>query len=138
MKLNINLPHYAVVIPDRALVLDWVFADGPPRSATVYDNNNYLDFHAIIPNVLSEELFWVEEEHRIYRKLQEERKQKQEAAQRKVSLKNCLFSPLSNTFSYILSCKVADYLVQYLTIITKPFPVNIGFIINCKSALKSL
>ncbi|XP_020268803.1 starch synthase 3, chloroplastic/amyloplastic isoform X2 [Asparagus officinalis] len=72
-----------VVIPDRALVLDWVFADGPPRSATVYDNNNYLDYHAIVPNVLSEELFWVEEEHRIYRKLQEERKQKQEAAQRK-------------------------------------------------------
>lgn len=72
-----------VCIPDRALVLDWVFADGPPRNATVYDNNNHLDFHAILQNITSEELFWVEEEHRIYRKLQDERKQKEEDARRK-------------------------------------------------------
>ncbi|KAJ0960916.1 hypothetical protein J5N97_001214 [Dioscorea zingiberensis] len=69
-----------VSIPDRALVVDWVFADGPPQKAKVYDNNNRLDFHAIVPKSISEELFWVEEEHRIFRKLQEERKLKQEAS----------------------------------------------------------
>jgi len=88
LNLSIDIPCSVVVIPDRALVLDWVFADGPPQSATVYDNNNYVDFHAIIPNITSEELFWVEEEQRIYRKLHEERKQKEEATQRKVSLKS--------------------------------------------------
>ncbi|KAK6269015.1 hypothetical protein QUC31_013175 [Theobroma cacao] len=67
-----------VVIPDRALVLDWVFADGPPKSATMYDNNNYEDFHAIVPKSIPEELFWVEEEHRMFRKLQEERKLREE------------------------------------------------------------
>lgn len=73
-----------VVIPDGAQVLDWVFADGLPHKARVYDNNNYKDFRAIVPKVVSEELYWVEEEHRIYRKLQEERKLKEEAARRKV------------------------------------------------------
>ncbi|KAJ6807102.1 starch synthase 3, chloroplastic/amyloplastic isoform X1 [Iris pallida] len=57
---------------------------GLPHKAQVYDNNNSKDFHAIVPNDLSEELYWVEEEHRIYRKLQEERKLKEEAARRKV------------------------------------------------------
>uniref|UniRef100_A0A1D1XIW6 starch synthase n=1 Tax=Anthurium amnicola TaxID=1678845 RepID=A0A1D1XIW6_9ARAE len=72
-----------VVIPDRALVMDWVFADGPPQNAKVYDNNNHQDFHAIVPNCISEELYWAEEEHQIYRKLQEERKIKVEAVSMK-------------------------------------------------------
>ncbi|XP_057986440.1 starch synthase 3, chloroplastic/amyloplastic isoform X2 [Hevea brasiliensis] len=72
-----------VVVPDRALVLDWVFADGPPQSAIVYDNNHYQDFHAIVPKSIPEELFWVEEEHQIYRKLQEERRLREEAMRAK-------------------------------------------------------
>ncbi|KAE8656536.1 Starch synthase 3 [Hibiscus syriacus] len=68
-----------VVIPDRALVLDWVFANGPPKVATIYDNNNRQDFHAIVPKNIPEELFWVEEEHQIFRKLQAERKLREEA-----------------------------------------------------------
>ncbi|XP_022716112.1 starch synthase 3, chloroplastic/amyloplastic-like isoform X2 [Durio zibethinus] len=72
-----------VVIPDRALVLDWVFANGPPKVAIVYDNNNYQDFHAIVPRSISEELYWVEEEHQIFRKLQEERKLREEAVRAK-------------------------------------------------------
>ncbi|URD82982.1 Starch synthase [Musa troglodytarum] len=72
-----------VVVPDRAMVLDWVFADGPPGKAVVYDNNNRQDFHATVPKGMPEELFWVEEEHRIYRKLQEERRAKEEAVHKK-------------------------------------------------------
>ncbi|KAL5972592.1 Soluble starch synthase 3, chloroplastic/amyloplastic [Asimina triloba] len=68
-----------VAIPDRVLVLDCVFADGPPGSARVYDNNNYQDFHAFLPKSIPEDLYWIEEEHKIYRKLQEERRQREEA-----------------------------------------------------------
>ncbi|XVF87732.1 hypothetical protein PTKIN_Ptkin18bG0144400 [Pterospermum kingtungense] len=72
-----------VVIPDRALVLDWVFADGPSKVATMYDNNNYQDFHAIVPKSIPEKLYWVEEEHQIFRKLQAERKLREEAIRAK-------------------------------------------------------
>ncbi|XP_038970385.1 starch synthase 3, chloroplastic/amyloplastic isoform X2 [Phoenix dactylifera] len=72
-----------VAVPDHALVLDWVFANGPPQKANIYDNNNSQDFHATVPNCMLEDLFWVEEEHRIYRKLQEERKLKEEAVRKK-------------------------------------------------------
>ncbi|KAK9268063.1 hypothetical protein L1049_010502 [Liquidambar formosana] len=68
-----------VVVPDRALVLDWVFADGPPQNASLYDNNHRQDFHAIVPKCIPEELIWVEEEHRIFKKLQEERRLREEA-----------------------------------------------------------
>ncbi|PIA57853.1 hypothetical protein AQUCO_00500047v1 [Aquilegia coerulea] len=68
---------------DRALVLDWVFADGPPESATLYDNNQLQDFHAIVPNSIPEDLYWVEEEHQIFTKLQEDRKLKEEALRAK-------------------------------------------------------
>ncbi|KAM4101812.1 hypothetical protein ACB094_05G173800 [Castanea mollissima] len=72
-----------VVVPDRAFVLDWVFADGPPQKAIVYDNNRRQDFHAIVPKGIPEELYWVEEEHQIYRKLQEERRLREEAIRAK-------------------------------------------------------
>ncbi|KAH7569482.1 hypothetical protein ACOSP7_012903 [Xanthoceras sorbifolium] len=72
-----------VVVPDRAFVLDWVFADGPPQKATVYDNNHRQDFHAIVPQSIPEELYWVEEEHKTYRKLQEERRLREEAIRAK-------------------------------------------------------
>ncbi|XP_073008814.1 starch synthase 3, chloroplastic/amyloplastic-like isoform X1 [Typha latifolia] len=72
-----------VVIPDRALVLDWVFADGPPQRAIVYDNNSLQDFHATVSKCMSEELFWVEEEERIFRKLQQERRLKEESVRKK-------------------------------------------------------
>ena len=76
---------FAVVVPDQAFILDWVYADGPPRSATVYDNNHRQDFHAIVHNSMPEELYWVEEEHQIYRKLLEERRLREEAVRGKVS-----------------------------------------------------
>ncbi|KAL1099746.1 hypothetical protein V6Z11_D05G181900 [Gossypium hirsutum] len=72
-----------VVVPGRALVLDWVFADGPPKVATIYDNNNYQDFHAVVPKSIPEEMYWVEEEHQIFRKLQAERKLREEAIRAK-------------------------------------------------------
>lgn len=71
-------------MPDRALVLDWVFADGPPQNAGLYDNNHRQDFHAIVPVSIPEETYWVEEEHNIYRKLQEERRKREEAIRAKV------------------------------------------------------
>ncbi|PON43917.1 Starch synthase [Parasponia andersonii] len=72
-----------VVVPDRAFVLDWVFADGPPQNAKVYDNNHHQDFHAIVPKHISEEQYWVEEEHQIYNRLQEERRLREEAQRAK-------------------------------------------------------
>lgn len=75
--------HVDVVVPDRALILDWVFADGPPGNAKLYDNNKYQDFHAIVPKCIPEEMYWVEEEHQIYRKLQEERRIREEAIRAK-------------------------------------------------------
>eukprot|EP00252_Welwitschia_mirabilis_P009331 TRINITY_DN21856_c0_g1_i2.p1 TRINITY_DN21856_c0_g1~~TRINITY_DN21856_c0_g1_i2.p1 ORF type:complete len:1127 (+),score=268.55 TRINITY_DN21856_c0_g1_i2:154-3534(+) len=72
-----------VVVPDRAFMLNWVFANGPPGNANVYDNNNYQDFHAVVPKAISEDLYWVEEEHKIFLKLQNERRQRKEAAQKK-------------------------------------------------------
>lgn len=72
-----------VVVPEQAFMLDWVFADGPPGSAKVYDNNSYRDFHAIVPKSIPEDLFWVEEEQRIYLKLLHERREREEAARKK-------------------------------------------------------
>ncbi|KAJ8545670.1 hypothetical protein K7X08_018253 [Anisodus acutangulus] len=72
-----------VVIPDRALVLDWVFADGPPKNAIAYDNNHRQDFHAIVTKRIPEELYWAEEEHKIFKTLQEERKRREEAMRAK-------------------------------------------------------
>lgn len=72
-----------VVVPDQALVLDWVFADGPPQNAAVYDNNHRLDFHAIVPLATPDAQYWVEEEQLIYQKLREERKLREEAIRAK-------------------------------------------------------
>lgn len=76
---------FLVVVPDRALVLDWVFADGPPQHALIYDNNHRHDFHAIVPAHVPEDKYWIEEEQEIYKKLQEERTLKEEAVRAKVS-----------------------------------------------------
>lgn len=72
-----------VVVPDKALVLDWVFADGPPQQANVYDNNNHQDFHTIITENFSDEIYWAEEENRLFWKLREERRLTEEAARKK-------------------------------------------------------
>lgn len=81
----------AVVVPDRAMVLDWVLADGPPQNATLYDNNHRQDFHAIVPGNILGESHWVEEEHKMYKKLQEERRLREEAMRAEVSLpQNCI------------------------------------------------
>lgn len=76
----------AVVVPDRALVLDWVLADGPPQQAVVYDNNNMQDFHAIVPKSIAEELYWAEEEQILFRRLQTERRSREAAIRAKVVL----------------------------------------------------
>lgn len=72
-----------VEVPKRAFVLNWVFADGPPGNAKVYDNNNYQDFHATVPESIPEELFWAEEENFLFLKLQQERQKIEDAARRK-------------------------------------------------------
>ncbi|CAN7040398.1 unnamed protein product [Brassica oleracea var. botrytis] len=68
-----------VIVPVRALVIDWVFADGPPEGAFLYDNNSRKDFHALVPLTTPEEAYWSEEEDRMFRKLEEERRLKEEA-----------------------------------------------------------
>lgn len=76
---------YIVTLPERAVVLDWVFADGPPGNARNYDNNGKQDFHAIVPNNILDDIFWVEEEDRIFRRLQQERREREDAERIKVS-----------------------------------------------------
>lgn len=67
-------------------MLDCVFADGPPGNARNYDNNGRQDFHAILPNsIMTEEGYWVEEEQRIYTRIQRERREREEAIKMKVS-----------------------------------------------------
>jgi hypothetical protein len=67
-------------------VLDCVFADGPPGNARNYDNNGRQDFHAILPNsIITKEGYWVEEEERIYTRIQHERREREEALKLKVS-----------------------------------------------------
>lgn len=57
----------------------------------MYDNNHRQDFHAVVPKGIPEEMYWVEEEHQIFRKLQEERKLREEAVRAKVSLEKSFF-----------------------------------------------
>ena len=91
--------HFAVIVPDRAIILDWVLADGPPNKVNIYDNNKRRDFHAIVPKAISEELYWAEEEQWIYRKLQEERRSREEAARAKVNSPKYL-----HLTPYLISC----------------------------------
>nr|CAB3482364.1 unnamed protein product [Digitaria exilis] len=74
-----------VVLPERTYMLDWVFADGPPGKARNYDNNGRKDFHAILPNNMTGEEYWVEEEQRIYTRLKQERREREEAIRIKLS-----------------------------------------------------
>ncbi|KAK7363745.1 hypothetical protein VNO77_05899 [Canavalia gladiata] len=82
--------HADVEVPDQAFVLDWVFADGPPRKASVYDNNHRQDFHAIVPKAIPDEEYWIGEEQMIYRRLQEERRLREEAIRAKVEKTACM------------------------------------------------
>ncbi|GJN09443.1 hypothetical protein PR202_ga27450 [Eleusine coracana subsp. coracana] len=75
-----------VVLPQRAYVLDWVFADGTPGNARIFDNNDRQDFHAILPNNKTEVEYWMEEEQRIYTRLQQEWREREEAVKRKAEL----------------------------------------------------
>nr|KYP58238.1 hypothetical protein KK1_004532 [Cajanus cajan] len=82
--------HVDVVVPDQAVVLDWVFANGPPQNANVYDNNNREDFHAIVTKVIPDEKTWIWEEQRIYKKLQEKRRLREETIRAKVEKTACI------------------------------------------------
>ncbi|XP_068504356.1 starch synthase 3, chloroplastic/amyloplastic-like [Phaseolus vulgaris] len=74
-----------VVILEQAVVLDWVFANGPPGNASEYDNNNHKDFHTIVTNKgMPNKETWISEEEKIYIKLQEKRRLREEAALVKV------------------------------------------------------
>ena len=73
-----------MVVPEKAFLLDWVFADGPPQIAKVYDNNLGRDFHAIVPKGVPDDQHWAEVEEQIYKKLWEERRTREEAERLKV------------------------------------------------------
>ncbi|KAL1334609.1 hypothetical protein HN51_063553 [Arachis hypogaea] len=72
-----------VVVPDEAVVLDWVFANGPPGKANVYDNNRRQDFHASVTKFTPDEEYWAGEEQLVYQKLQQERRLREEAIRAK-------------------------------------------------------
>ncbi|KAK8594432.1 hypothetical protein V6N13_015354 [Hibiscus sabdariffa] len=109
-----------VVIPDQALVLDWVFADGPPKVATVYDNNNRQDFHVIVPKAIPGEMYWVEEEQTIFRKLQKERKLREDTIRAKAEKASQMKDKLKEKTlkRFLLSQKNVVY--------TKPVDVQAG------------
>jgi hypothetical protein len=88
-------------------VLDWVFADGPPGNAKKYDNNGKRDFHAVVSNNIFDDLFWMEEEHRIFERLQRERKEREDAGRRKVSSRDAMHIILEHyTYLslYLINC----------------------------------
>ena len=91
-------------MPVRALVIDWVFADGPPEGAFLYDNNSRQDFHALVPLTTPEEVYWSEEEDLMFRKLQEERRLKEEAMRVKVSTQFIVISLDRTLFTYLHLC----------------------------------
>lgn len=99
--LSIVFFCFIVIVPRQALVLDWVFADGPPESARVYDNNKSQDFHAIVPQSMPLESYWADEENELFEKLQDERRQREEALRAKVSA----------NFGTILSADMFYYLL---------------------------
>jgi hypothetical protein len=72
-----------------------VLADGPPERATLYDNNAYQDFHSVVPKNVPNDFYWKELEEQVYRKLQDERAMREEAAQKKASTP---FFPLFDYF----------------------------------------
>ncbi|KAI5078701.1 hypothetical protein GOP47_0006372 [Adiantum capillus-veneris] len=72
-----------VEVPKQAFVLDWVLADGPMEAATLYDNNGYQDFHALVPRGVPNDLHWQEVEDCIFNMLQEEREKREEATLKK-------------------------------------------------------
>ncbi|KAH7365325.1 hypothetical protein KP509_18G020900 [Ceratopteris richardii] len=72
-----------VDVPKQAFVLNWVLADGPPEAATIYDNNGYQDFHALVPKGVPNDLYWREMEDRAFHILQEERQKREEAIRKK-------------------------------------------------------
>ncbi|KAK6123928.1 hypothetical protein DH2020_042325 [Rehmannia glutinosa] len=51
--------------------------------AIIYDNNNLQDFHAIVPTSIPEELYWVKEEQQTYKRLNTERRLREEAIRAK-------------------------------------------------------
>ncbi|BBN03016.1 starch synthase [Marchantia polymorpha subsp. ruderalis] len=72
-----------VKVPEKAYMLNWVFADGPPETARLYDNNDYRDFHGVVTNTLAEDAYWGQFEEEVYEKLQKERQARREEAERK-------------------------------------------------------
>ncbi|KAK4485077.1 hypothetical protein RD792_007685 [Penstemon davidsonii] len=83
MCTSYRIRFWVIVVPNQAITLDWVLADGLPQQAFTYDNNLRQDFHAIVPKSIPGELFWVEEEQKIYKRLQAERRLREEAARAK-------------------------------------------------------
>ncbi|CAM6097771.1 unnamed protein product [Calypogeia fissa] len=74
----------AVIVPEKAYMLNWVFADGPPSNANVYDNNDYQDFHALVTKSAPEDVYWGEVEKEIYEGMRRETLAREAAAQRKI------------------------------------------------------
>ncbi|CAH9141803.1 unnamed protein product [Cuscuta epithymum] len=113
-----------VVVPDRALILDWVVADGPPGNAMVYDNNGRKDFHGIVPEKIPEEAFWVEEEHQLYKRLQQERRLREEAVRAKIERTAHMKAETKERTmkSFLLSQKHIVY--------TEPFDVQAGSLVT--------
>jgi starch synthase len=69
----------------------------------VYDNNHRQDFHAIVLKGIPEELYWVEEEQQIFRKLQKERRLREEAVRAKVSLEKYFIQDFEiETLHYVI------------------------------------
>ncbi|KAJ7528847.1 hypothetical protein O6H91_15G022700 [Diphasiastrum complanatum] len=72
-----------VYVQESAYMLNWVFADGPPNSAKLYDNNNYQDFHGLVPRSMLEDLYWAIVEDEVYKNLRLKRQEQEKAEKKK-------------------------------------------------------
>ncbi|GBG67829.1 hypothetical protein CBR_g950 [Chara braunii] len=111
---------YAEVdVPRDAFLLDWVFSNGPAGKGTIYDNNHQRDYHAIVNDGKVDE-FWNTIEGNIFQRLQKERQEREEAAQRLIDRRVRLKAELKQ------KTKQAFLQSQAHIIYTKPEEVRAG------------
>lgn len=72
-------------VPEDAVVLNWVIADGPKGAAGVWDNNDRRDFGALVGDDAHVQSLFEELEAKILKRLEAERKEREEEEARIVS-----------------------------------------------------
>eukprot|EP00897_Mesotaenium_endlicherianum_P010422 jgi/Mesen1/9408/ME000614S08673 len=69
-----------LTVPEDAFMLNWVLADGPPKKATVYDNNSMQDYAATVGGPEREAAYFADVEARLVKQLEQERAEAEKKA----------------------------------------------------------